>query len=182
MSDTKLLTGRDLGKAICSHFGLSADRVQHDYRIKTELDGLASINLTISLTPDDLAGIARAAAGDEPQAAAQELKLKVDVGEAAETLRRYGVGVGRSEIAALTEEVRQLRKELNARLYEVAKNTKRSADIAEDVGSPSIINSVEVRPAGGGSAGSTSGCHAGPRSGDFFDKHGIKNVYLGGQD
>lgn len=64
MPETKLMTGRDLGKAICSHFGLNINQVQSDYRIKTEPDGLASINLTISLTADDLAGIARAAGGD----------------------------------------------------------------------------------------------------------------------
>ena len=61
MSDIKLLTGRDLGQAICKHFGLSLDQVQSDFRIKAEPGEMASISFTVILTPGDLAGIARAA-------------------------------------------------------------------------------------------------------------------------
>lgn len=92
MSDAKLMTGRDLGQAICKHFGLNAGLVQSDYQIKTDLHEIASITLTISLTPEDLVGIARAAAGDEPQASTQELKLKVDIsslGDLIERMERY---------------------------------------------------------------------------------------------
>lgn len=154
MPDNKLLTGLDAGLAICKHFGLKANQVKSDYRIEADPCGLTSINLTISLTPDDLAGIARAAGAEEREgeqgpelvnlappsrvytgdetrdilrryaagtkAETQALTIKVDASEAAETLRRYGVGFGRSEIAALTEDVRQLRKELNERMERYA--------------------------------------------------------------
>lgn len=77
MSDTKLLTGRDLGQAICKHFGLDVDAVQSDFRIKTDPNDVASINLTISLTADDLAGIARAA-GSTQFSDAETLTLKAE--------------------------------------------------------------------------------------------------------
>lgn len=117
MSDTKLMTGRDLGKAICSHFGLNISKVQSDYRIKTDLDGLASINLTVSLTPDDLAGIARAAGADGVQTftatghfckPSPVATVAVDA-ETSETLRCYG---GSAKADSRLDEVVSLLKQL----------------------------------------------------------------------
>lgn len=215
MSKPSPILGRDLGLAICKHFGIDTTKhtVDSDFEIKTEPGKPVTVKLTLMLTADDLAGIARAAGADDGEqgpelvnfstpsrvytadetrdilrryaagtkAATQALTIKVDASEAAEILRRYGARVERSEIAALTEEVRQLRKELNKSLYEVAKNTKRSADIADSsFAVPAMVTQTKATPVGGGPSASCSG-QEGPRSGDFFDKHGIKNVYLGGQ-
>ncbi|WP_442592483.1 hypothetical protein ACSBPU_12840 [Parapusillimonas sp. JC17] len=117
MPDTKLMTGRDLGKAICAHFGLNINQVQSDYRIKTDLNGLASINLTISLTPDDLAGIARAAGADGVQTftatghfckPSPVATVAVDA-ETSETLRCYG---GSAKADSRLDEVVSLLKQL----------------------------------------------------------------------
>lgn len=54
------LNTQTLGQAICDHFGLSKDRVASDYEI-THAAGLMSLSLTVFLTAEDLAGIARKA-------------------------------------------------------------------------------------------------------------------------
>lgn len=61
----KLLTSRALGAALCKHLGLDPSRVQSDYRISTDRDGLATVDLTIMLTAADLCGIGRAASEGE---------------------------------------------------------------------------------------------------------------------
>lgn len=117
MPDTKLMTGRDLGKAICAHFGLNSNNVQSDYRIKADLDGLASVTLTISLTPDDLSGIARAAGADGVQTftatghfckPSPVATVAVDA-ETSETLRCYG---GSAKADSRLDEVVSLLKQL----------------------------------------------------------------------
>lgn len=121
MPDTKLMTGRDLGKAICSHFGLNINQVQSDYRIKTEPGTLASINLTISLTADDLAGIARAAGADGVQTftatghfckPSPVATVAVDA-ETSETLRCYG---GSAKADSRLEEIADLLRSILGRL------------------------------------------------------------------
>lgn len=102
MPDTKLMTGRDLGKAICAHFGLNANLVQSDYRIKTGPDEVASISLTISLTPDDLAGIARSAGSTVYRTGYTSADLRAFKGEqASDTLRRYGASAPASQAQEL---------------------------------------------------------------------------------
>jgi hypothetical protein len=61
MSTPNPLLGRDLGAAICKHFGLDKAAVMSDFQIATKPGALASVTLTVALTADDLAGIARAA-------------------------------------------------------------------------------------------------------------------------
>lgn len=59
-SKPEVLNTQTLGEAICKHFGLNKDRVASDYEI-THAAGLMSLDLTVFLTADDLAGIARKA-------------------------------------------------------------------------------------------------------------------------
>ncbi len=63
MAATTLMAGRDLGLAICKHFGIDTAKhiVGSDFEIKTEPGAPVKVKLTLMLTADDLAGIARAA-------------------------------------------------------------------------------------------------------------------------
>lgn len=130
MSKPSPILGRDLGLAICKHFGIDITNhaVDSNFNLSTEPGKPATVTLTFMLTADDLAGIARAAGADGVQTftasgdfckPSQVATVTVDA-ETSETLRCYGVGFGRSEIAALTEDVRQLRKELNERMERYA--------------------------------------------------------------
>lgn len=69
---SSMITGRDLGRAICKHFGIDTEKhvVSSDFEIKTVPGELVTVKLTLMLTADDLAGIARAAqldSSDTPQ-------------------------------------------------------------------------------------------------------------------
>lgn len=59
----KLLSDRVLGLAICKHFGIDTAKhaVDSDFEINTEPGEPVTVKLTLMLTSDDLAGIARAA-------------------------------------------------------------------------------------------------------------------------
>lgn len=135
MPNTKLMTGRDLGKAICAHLGLNANLVQSDYQIKTDPGELASVALTVLLTADDLAGIARVAGADDGGASTFTIKAGLDVAaeraRLGDILRCYGLGGERSEVSALAAEIRQLRKGIQERPHEIDENTKRSTLGAE---------------------------------------------------
>lgn len=118
MSETKPkpLTGRDLGRAICSHFGIDYHKhtVDSNFEIKAGSGKMVEVKLTFMLTADDLAGIAKAAgecdtavgdtaAAEKPQASGDKYGgavmhsspytvstvLLSDV--AADTLRKYGI-------------------------------------------------------------------------------------------
>lgn len=58
MDNTKA-TGRQFGAAICRHFGLPPGQVDADIRVLTDRDDIFGVTLTIHLTADDLAGIAK---------------------------------------------------------------------------------------------------------------------------
>lgn len=212
MPDTKLMTGRDLGKAICSHFGLNINQVQSDYRIKTEPGELASVTLTIILTPDDLAGIARKAGAtihrggylpadlrlvgergpevihtplagstsrSDGDAAAQELKLKVDTSsldDLVERMERYAqMHYGCAAAALRSVEAIQgeaLAIEPDPRLDEIVTLLRRLVGIAEaeKAGRRMMFDAVSV-----------DGCQRGPKSGHWVDEHGIRHTDIGGQ-
>lgn len=63
MSKSDLIMGRDLGQAICKHFGIDTAKhtVDSDFEIKAEPGKPVTVKLTLMLNSDDLAGIARAA-------------------------------------------------------------------------------------------------------------------------
>ena len=63
MTAPNLMMGRDLGLAVCKHFGIDTAKrvVGSDFEIKTEPGELVTVKLTLMLSADDLAGIARAA-------------------------------------------------------------------------------------------------------------------------
>lgn len=60
MTAPRLMTGRDLGRAICKHFGIDTAKhvVGSDFEIKTAPGELVTVKLTLMLSADDLAGIA----------------------------------------------------------------------------------------------------------------------------
>lgn len=137
MSKHKPLAGTDLGKAVCKHFGLNPNHVDVVSQIDFRPQAMASIKLTIMLTAEDLAGIARAAGADGVQtftASGDFIKpspvatISLDT-KASETLRRYGTSTQANREA-----------ETLKLLYEIAKNTKRSACLAEDAAATSEAN------------------------------------------
>ncbi|WP_442596329.1 hypothetical protein ACSBPU_05645 [Parapusillimonas sp. JC17] len=96
MTNTKLMTGRDLGQAICKHFGLDPRQVDRELRIKTGMDEVASINFTIMLSTDDLAGIAQCA-GDPGGEQGPEL---IPLGKSdSDILKRYGAGAQSEQLS-----------------------------------------------------------------------------------
>lgn len=60
---SSVITSRELGQAICKHFGIDTAKhvVGSDFEIKTVPGELVTVKLTLMLTADDLAGIARKA-------------------------------------------------------------------------------------------------------------------------
>lgn len=63
MAATTLMVGRDLGRAICKHLGI--DYTKHTVRprfiFNVDAGEPVSVTLTVMLSADDFAGIARAA-------------------------------------------------------------------------------------------------------------------------
>lgn len=51
-------TTLDFGRALCAHFGLPAKQVLADVAMNTSGNQMFSATVTITLTPDDLVGIA----------------------------------------------------------------------------------------------------------------------------
>ena len=100
MSEPKPITGGDLGKAVCKHFNLDPSRVHSECQIDFRPQAMASIKLTIMLTADDLAGIAREAGASgyrqfeclgEFTAPPAISRVRVS-NKVADTLRRYDAG------------------------------------------------------------------------------------------
>lgn len=69
---SSVITGRTLGRAICKHFGIDTAKhvVGSNFEIETGPGELVAVKLTLMLSADDLAGIARAVkldvSSDEP--------------------------------------------------------------------------------------------------------------------
>lgn len=134
MSKHKPLAGTDLGKAVCKHFGLNPNHVDVVSQIDFRPQAMASIKLTIMLTAEDLAGIARAAGGDSDEA-----KFALDA-KASEILRRYGIGGQAPDDSKMMDAINQLVEEtrkMRECLYHIMKNTERSAWLAEDAAATS---------------------------------------------
>lgn len=143
MSGHKLLSGRDLGLAICKHFGIDTAKhvVDSDFEIKTEPGKPVTVKLTFMLTADDLAGIARAAGGDRDEA-----KVSIDA-QSSEILRRYGATEHADDDCKVVDAISQLVEEsrkMRECLYQIVKNTKRSVDIAEDTAASVGANAATV--------------------------------------
>jgi len=49
----------DFGRALCAHFGLEPGKVDSTMTMHTGPDEVFAVSIRISLTPDDLAGIAQ---------------------------------------------------------------------------------------------------------------------------
>lgn len=49
----------DFGRALCAHFGLEPGKVDSTMTMHTGQDEIFAVSIRISLTPDDLAGIAQ---------------------------------------------------------------------------------------------------------------------------
>lgn len=151
MPKHKPLAGTDLGKAVCKHFGLNPNHVDVVSQIDFRPQAMASIKLTIMLTAEDLAGIARAAGDDGVQtftASGDFIKpspvatISLDT-KASETLRRYGAFPKADHEAETLKTLKDQQEELakiRILLYEIAKNTKRSACVAEDAAATSEAN------------------------------------------
>lgn len=136
MTKSNLIIGRDLGLAICKHFGIDTAKhvVGSDFEIKTEPGTPVTVKLTLMLTADDLAGIARAAGGDSDEA-----KFALDA-KASEILRRYGTGGQAPDNSKMMDAINQLVEEtrkMRECLYHIMKNTERSAWLAEDAAATS---------------------------------------------
>lgn len=124
MSKPKPILSNDLGRAICKHFGIDTEKhiVDSNFEIKTAPGGLATVKLTLMLSADDLAGIARAAGADGVQTftatghfckPSPVATVAVDA-ETSETLRCYG---GSAKADSRLDEVVTLLKRIEARLY-----------------------------------------------------------------
>lgn len=58
--------GNSFGKALCEYFALPASQVSDEVQVNTKRDEMFSVSLTIMLTADDLAAIAkRMGAGEQ---------------------------------------------------------------------------------------------------------------------
>lgn len=153
MSKPSPILGRDLGLAICKHFGIDITNhaVDSNFNLSTEPGKPATVTLTFMLTAEDLAGIARAAGADAVQtftASGDFIKpspvatISLDT-KASETLRRYGAFPKADHEAETLKTLKDQQEELakiRILLYEIAKNTKRSACLAEDAAATSEAN------------------------------------------
>lgn len=158
MSKSNLIIGRDLGRAICKHFGIDTTKhvVGSDFEIETEPGTPVTVKLTLMLSADDLAGIARAAGADCLQVGSAKWGTEtmprsmneIDPGfmrpvfsaTAGDTPKRYGVSQPEdreAEILKTLEAQHEKLKQIQTCLYEIAKNTKRSACLAEDAAATS---------------------------------------------
>lgn len=57
--------GREFGKALCAHFGIPSGQVARDFKVNSAVDEVFGVSLTINLTADDLAAIARIMGGEQ---------------------------------------------------------------------------------------------------------------------
>lgn len=180
MSKHKPLAGTDLGKAVCKHFGLNPNHVDVVSQIDFRPQAMASIKLTIMLTAEDLAGIARAAGADGVQTFTatgdfckpnQAATVNLDA-NASEMLRRYGCRVQPLEPGpelirfvqplnlikgeALAIEPDSRLDEIVSLLKQLVQAVERKDFLGRDMGLP-----VRIVAAGGGSSGSTCECQRG---------------------
>lgn len=57
-SNTNIMQGLDFGRALCAHFGLPPNQVDSGIAVHADDDEIFGVTVRISLTPNDLAGIA----------------------------------------------------------------------------------------------------------------------------